>query len=67
VYLEWTVDCGTRLLLSEDLKDNGVMYGDRKTIMLELCVRDKPKKYIDLASESFIYSFYLFLRRNMAI
>lgn len=55
------------MLLSEDLKDNGVMYGDRKTIMLELCVRDKPKKYIDLASESFIYSFYLFLRRNMAI
>jgi hypothetical protein len=61
------IESGTRLLLSIDPKDNDMTYGDRREILLELLVRGKAKKYIDLASESFIYSFYLFLRRIMAI
>jgi hypothetical protein len=62
-----TIESGTRLLLSKDPKDNDMTYGDRREILLEVLVRGKPKKYIDLSSESFIYSFYLFLRRIMAI
>jgi hypothetical protein len=61
------IESGTRLLLSKDPKYNDMTYGDRREILLELLVRGKAKKYIDLASESFIYSFYFFLRRIMAI
>jgi hypothetical protein len=52
-----TLESGTRLLLSKDPKDNDMTYGDRREILLEFLVRGKAKKYIDLASESFIYSF----------
>jgi len=62
-----TIEYGPSLLLSKDPKDNDMTYGDRREILLEILVRGKAKKYIDLASESFIYSFYLFLRRIMAI
>lgn len=62
-----TIESGTRLLLSKDPKDNDMTYGDRREILLQLLVRGEAKKYIDLAGESFIYSFYLFLRRIMAI
>lgn len=62
-----TIESGTRLPLSKDPKDNDMTYGDRREILLKLLVRGKAKKYIDLASESFIYSFYLFLRRIIAI
>jgi len=62
-----TIASGTRLFLSKEPKDNDMTYGDRREILLGLLVRGKAKKYIDLASESFIYSFYLFLRRIMAI
>jgi len=62
-----TIESGTRLLLSKDPKDNDMTYGDRREILLELLVRGKAKKYIDLASESFIYSFYFFLRRIMVV
>jgi hypothetical protein len=62
-----TIESGTRLLLSKDPKDNDMTYGDGREILLELLLRGKAKKYIDLASEYFIHSFYFFLRRIMAI
>ena len=62
-----TIESGTRLLLSKEAKDKDMTYGDRREILLGLLVRGEAKKYIDLASKSFIYSFYLFLRRIMAI
>jgi len=62
-----TIASGTRLFPSKEPKDNDMTYGDRREILLGFLVRGKAKKYIDLASESFIYSFYLFLRRIMAI
>jgi hypothetical protein len=69
--LEWTVlntiESRTRLLLSKNPKDKDMTYGDRREILLELLVRGKAKKYIDLASESFMYSFYFFLKRIMAV
>jgi hypothetical protein len=62
-----TIESGTRLFLSKDPKNNDMTYGDRREILHALLVRGRAEKYIDLGSESFINSFYFFLRRIMAI